>query len=142
MARDLANGKEYWKHTKVTRQLTAENLAKHNQLQETETVASPQAPVVSQPEKSGYLDHTSAVSQSISYLTIEREVVGTAKVQSDLNKLSPEAAVEHPRILVENCEEADIVCARCLKRGSQTELPCCAGYKSLLYCSKDCQISD
>ena len=51
VARDRARRKDYWKRMKVATQLTAENLAGHNQLQETETVASPQSPVVSQPEK-------------------------------------------------------------------------------------------
>ena len=36
-----------------------------------------EAPVVSQPENSGFLDHTSAVSQSYRHLTIERETVGS-----------------------------------------------------------------
>ena len=49
---------------KVARQLSAENLAEHYKRLETETVASTQARVVSQPENSGGLDHTSDVSQS------------------------------------------------------------------------------
>ena len=85
---------------KVPRQLRAENLALHYLLQETEMVASPQSSVVSQSENSSCLDSTSAVSQSSRYLTIEREVVGRAQVQSDLNKLSAGTAVEHPSILV------------------------------------------
>ena len=74
------------------------------------------------------LDRTSDVSQSSRYLTIEREVVGTAQVQTDLNKLSAEAAVEHSCILVDNCEDSEVVCARCLKKGSLTVLRHCAGY--------------
>ena len=62
-----------------------------------------------------------------------------AQVQSDLNKLSAEAAVEHSSSLLKDCEDSDIECARCLKRGSQTELRRCAGCKSF---SKDCQRSD
>ena len=109
-------------------------------------VASPQAPVVSQPEpeNSSCLQRTSGVSQSFRYLTIEREI-GTAQVQPDLNKLrlllSAEAAVEHSSILVENCEDSEVVSARCLKKGIQTVLHRCAGCKSFSYCSKDCQIS-
>ena len=61
VARDRARRKDYWQRMKIARQLRAENLAGHNQLQETERVASPQSPVVSQPEK-GCLDRTSAVS--------------------------------------------------------------------------------
>ena len=61
LARDRARRKDYWQQMKIARQLRAENLAGHNQLQETETVASPQSSVVSQPEK-GCLDRTSAVS--------------------------------------------------------------------------------
>ena len=49
---------------KVARQLRAENLALHYLLQETQTVASPQVHVVRQPEKSGCLERTSAVSPS------------------------------------------------------------------------------
>ena len=80
------------------------------QLQETETVASPQSSVVSQSENSGCLDRTSDVSQSSRYLNTEREVVGTAEVQSDFNKLSAEAAVEHSSILMGNCEDSEVVC--------------------------------
>ena len=105
-------------------------------------VASPQVPVVSQPEISCCLDRTSAVSQLYRHLTSERETVGIAQVHSDLNKLSAEAAVEHSSSLLKDCEDSDIECARCLKRGSQTELCCCTGCKSFSYCSKDCQISD
>ena len=94
---------------KVARQLTAENIAGHNQLQDTETVDSPQSPVVSQPEK-GCLDHTSAVSQSIRHLIIESETVGTARAQFDSNRLSKEAAVEHSSILLENDKDRS-VCA-------------------------------
>ena len=133
VARDRARRKAYWKRIKLARKLRAENLAAHNQLQETEKVASPQAPVVSQPENSGCLDLTSAVSQSHRHLTIVGE---TAQVQLDLNKLSPKGGVEQSSILVENCEDSDVVCARCLKRGSRTELRRCAGCKkSFSYCT-------
>ena len=71
-----------------------------DQLLETETVASPQSSVVSQSvsENYGCLDRTSDVSQSFSYLTIKEGVVGTVLVQSDVNKLSAEAAVGHSSI--------------------------------------------
>ena len=51
---------------KVPRQLRAENLSLHYLLLETETIASPQSSMVSQPESenSGRLDRTSAVTQS------------------------------------------------------------------------------
>ena len=64
VARDRARRKEYWKRMKVPRQLRAENLALFYKLQELQTVASPQIPVVRQPEKSGCLERTSAVPQS------------------------------------------------------------------------------
>ena len=60
VARDRARRKEYWKRMKVPRQLRAENLALFYKLQELQTVASPQIPVVRQPEKSGCLERTSA----------------------------------------------------------------------------------
>ena len=91
------------------------------QLQEAETVAGPQVTVVKQPEISGRVDRTSAVSQQYRYLTSERDTVCVAQVQSDLNKLSAEAAVEHSSSLLKVCEDLDIECACCLKRGSQTE---------------------
>ena len=128
--RDHARRKRYWKRMKVARQLSAENLAKHYKRLETETVASIQVCVVSQPEIFGCVDRTSAVSQQYRYLTSERETVGIAQVQSDLNKLSAEAAVEHSRGLLKDCEDSDIECARCLKRGSQTELRRCAAVEA------------
>ena len=121
--------------------------SKSYQLQETETVASPQFSVVSQSESenSACLDRSSDVSQSSRYLNIERGVVNTfftAQVQSDLNKLSAEAAVEHYSISVDKCDNSEIVCTRCLKKGRLTSLPRCTGCKSSSYCSKDCQRSD
>ena len=95
--------------------------SKSYQLQETQTVASPPFSVVSQSESenSACLDRSSDVSQSPRYLTIEREVVNplfTAQVQSDFNKLSAEAAVEHYSIPVDKCDNSEIVCTRCLKK--------------------------
>ena len=77
--------------------------SKSYKLQETETVASPQFSVVSQSESenSACLDRASDVSQSSRYLSIDSEVVNTlftVQIQSDLNKLSTEAAVEHSSI--------------------------------------------
>ena len=92
------------------------------QLQEAETVASPQVPVVRKSEISGFVGRTSAVSQQYRYLTSEKETVGIAQVQSGLNKLSAEAAVEQSSSLLKDSEDSDIECARCLKRESQTEL--------------------
>ena len=88
------------------------------------------------------MDRTSSVSQQYRYLASEREIFGIAQVQPDLNKLSAEAAVEHSSSLLKDGEDSDIECARCRKRGSQTELRRCAGCKSFSYCSKDCQRSD
>ena len=119
--------------------------SKSHQLQETETVASPQFSVVSQSENFACLDCTSDVSQSSRYLTIEGDVVNTlftAQVQSDLNKLSAEAAVEHSSISVDKCYDSEIMCTHCLKKGSLTALRRCTGCKSSSYCSKDCQRSD
>ena len=112
------------------------------QLQESETVASPQVTVVKQPEILGCVDRTPAVSQQYRYLTSERETVGIAQVQLDLNKISAEAAVEHCSSLLKDSEDSDIECVRCMKRGSRTELRRCAGCKTFSYCSKDCQRSD
>ena len=104
-------------------------------------------PVVSQSESENFacLDRTSDVSQSSRYLTIEGDIVNTlftAQVQSDLNKLSAEAAVEHSSISVDKCYDSEIVCTHCLKKGSLTALRRCTGCKSSSYCSKDCQRSD
>ena len=98
--------------------------------------------MVSQTDISGCVDRTSAVSQLYRHLTSERETVGIAQVHSDLIKLSAETAVEHSSSWLKDCEDSDIECARCLKRGSETELRRCAGCKSFSYCSKNCQISD
>ena len=90
--------------------------SKSYQLQEKETVASPQFSVVSQvkseSENFACLDRTSDVSQSSRYLTIEGDVVNTlftAQVQSALNKLSAEAAVEHSSISVDKCYDSEIM---------------------------------
>ena len=113
---------------RLPRQLRAENLALHYRLLEAQKEASPQSSVVSQPESENpnCLDRTSDGSKSYQlqetetssrYLTIEREVVNTlfiAQVQSDLNKLSAEAAVEHSSISVDKCDDSEIVCTRCL----------------------------
>ena len=121
--------------------------SKSYQLQETETVASTQFSVISQieSENSACLDCTSDVSQFSRYLTIDSEVANTlftAQVQSDLNKLSAEAAVEHSSILVDKCDDSEIVCTHCLKKGSLTALRRCTACKSSSYCSKDCQKLD
>ena len=58
--RDRARLKRYWKRMKVARQLSAENLAEHYKRLETETVATPQVGVVSQPENSDDLVRISA----------------------------------------------------------------------------------
>ena len=168
VARDRARRREFWKRMRIPRQLRAENLALHYrllaqkeascldrtsddsksyQLQETETVASPQFSVVSQSESENFacLDCTSDVSQCARYLTIEGDVVNTlftAQVQSDFNKLSAEAAVEHSSISVDKYYDSEIVCTLCLKKGSLTALRRCTGCESSSYCSKDCQRSD
>ena len=117
-------------------------VSQSNQLQDTETVASPHVHVVRQPEKSGSLDRTSSVSQSFTHLTIEREPVGTVQVNSDLNKLSAEAAAEHSNSFSENCEVSDKVCAHCLKKRKTDRITSLTGCKSFSYCNKVCQISD
>ena len=61
-----------------------------------------------QQEISGCVDRTSDVSQQYRYFTSERETVGIAQVQLDLNKLSAEAAVEHSSSLLKDCEDSDI----------------------------------
>ena len=50
---------------------------------------------------------------------IEGDIVNTlftAQVQSDLNKLSAEAAVEHSSISVDKCYDSEIVCTWFEKR--------------------------
>ena len=121
--------------------------SKSYQLHETETVASSQFSVVSQSESENFacLDRTSDASQSSRYLTIEKDVVNTlftAQVQSYLNKLSAEAAVEHSSISVDKCYDSEIVCTCCLKKGSLAALRHCTGCKCSSYCSKYCQRSD
>ena len=66
MARDRSRRKAFWKRTKFARKLSAENWAAHYaRLQETKSVASPQVPVVSHPEKSGAcLESTQVVSET------------------------------------------------------------------------------
>ena len=81
MARDRARREGYWKRIKVPRQLRAENLALFYKLQESQTVASPQVPVVSQPENSGCLERTSSVSQS--YQLQDTETVASPQVHVD-----------------------------------------------------------
>ena len=82
VARDHARRKSYWKRIKVARQvwiaqLRVENLATYYaQLQETRTVARQQVSVVSHPDNSGCLDHTSTVSEPHRHLTAERETGG------------------------------------------------------------------
>ena len=78
VARDRARRKDYWKRMKVPRQLRAENLALFYKLQESQTVASPQIPVVRQPEKSGCLERTSAVPQS--YKLQESQTVASPQI--------------------------------------------------------------
>ena len=66
MARDRSRRKAFWKRTKFARKLSAENWAAHYaRLQETKSVASPQVPVVSHPEKSwACLESTQVVSET------------------------------------------------------------------------------
>ena len=103
---------------------------------------------MSESKNSACLDRTSDVSQSSRYLTIEREVVNTlftAQVQSDFNKLSAEAVVKHSSISVDNCDDLEIVCKRCLNKGSLKAYVAVQAVKapsSGSYCSKDCQRSD
>ena len=75
VARDRARRKEYWKRVKVSRQLRAENLALFYKLQELQTVASPQIPVVRQPENSGCLERTSQ-----SYKLQESQTVASPQI--------------------------------------------------------------
>ena len=139
---------------RLRRQLRAENLALHYRLLEAQMAASPQSSVVSQSENSSCLDRTSDDSKSYRlqetetssrYLTIDSEIINalfTAQAQSDLNKLSAEAAVEHSSILVDKCDDLEIACTHCLKKGSLTALRRCTACKSSSYCSKDCQRLD
>ena len=67
VARDRSRRKAFWKRTKFARKLSAENWAAHYaRLQKTKSVASPQVPVVSHPEKSGAcrLESTHFVSET------------------------------------------------------------------------------
>ena len=66
VAMDLTRRKAFWKRTKVAKKLSTENWAAHYaRLQETKSVASPEVPVVSHPEKSGAcLESTHFVSET------------------------------------------------------------------------------
>ena len=164
--RDREWRKAYLRHIKLARQLRkaqlrADNLAAYYaQLQETSMIAIPQAPVVSHPENSGCFDRTSSFSGHHIHLTVDRETVNTAQVQSDLNELSvQEAESEQASILdsdklelrqyffnqsPEPDSESDVdssgVCGNCMKQGE--ELPRCTGCKFVRYCSKNCQVTD
>ena len=120
VARDRARRKAYWKNIKVARKLRAENFAaRRAKLREAGEEASLQFyTVVSQPESenSGCLERTPSAPQPNRRLTVEEDCFDTAQVQSDLNRLSAEAAEEHPSILVDNSEDSEVVCARCFKK--------------------------
>ena len=94
VARDGSLRKAFWKRTKVARMLSADNWTAHYaRLQETKSVAIPQVPVVSHPEKSGAcFEPTFIDSEPKRHLTIEEGTVNTAKLQPDLNKLCAEEA--------------------------------------------------
>ena len=162
MARDRSRRKAFWKRTKFARKLSAENWAAHYaRLQETKSVASPQVPVVSHPEKSGAcLESTHFVSETTKVASLQVSVdsfpvnsgacleptffdsepkrhLTVEELQPDLNKLCvQEAELEQ--------SDSDIdspnACGNCLKDGGQ--FPRCSGCKYVRYCSKNCQVED
>ena len=78
VARDRARRKRYWNGINVARQLSAVNLTEDYKRLETDMVASPRVPAVSQPENSGCLDRASDVSQS--YQLQQTETVASPQV--------------------------------------------------------------
>ena len=78
--------------------------------------------MVSQPEISGCVDRTSAVSQLYRHLIGKGNgCLGIVQVQLNLNKLSADAAAEHSSSLLKDCTDSDTEFVCCIQRGSQTE---------------------
>ena len=103
VARDSARRKAFWKRTKVTRRLKAENFAAHfAKLQDTKTLASPQFSVASDPEISWpCLDSTTVKAAT-------RSKVTAVSQQTCLDTNSSVSAVKHSSILLKNSEDSEI----------------------------------
>ena len=142
VARDRARRKEYWKRMKVPRQLRAENLALFYKLQELQTVASPQIPLVRQPEKSGSLERTSAVSQS--YQLQDTETVASPQVHV---VRQPEKSGSLERISSISRLYSHLTIGRAPVGTAQVhsdlnKLPAEAAAEHSIDFSKDCEVSD
>ena len=162
VARDRSRRKAFWKRTKFARKLSRENWAAHYaRLQDTKSVASPQVPVVSHPEKSGAcLESTQVVSETtkvaspqasldslpvnsgaclepICFVSEPKRHLTVEELQPDLNKLCAEEAKSEQS---DSDIDSPSACGNCLKDGGQ--FPRCSGCKYVRYCSKNCQVED
>ena len=162
VARDRSRRKAFWKRTQVARKLSAENwVAHYARLQETKSVASPQVPVVSHPEKSGAcLESTHFVSETTKVASPQVSVdslpvnsgacleptffdlepkrhLTIEELQPDLNKLCAKEAESEQS---DSDIDSPSACGNCLKDGGQ--FPRFSGCKYVQYCSTNCLVED
>ena len=137
VARDRSRRKAFWKRTKFARKLSSEYWAAHYaRLQETKSVASPQVPVVSHPEKSGaclvsthFVSETTKVASpqvSVDSLPVNsgacldptffdsepKRHLTVEELQLDLNKLCAEEAESEQS---DSDIDSPSACGNCLK---------------------------
>ena len=162
VARDRSRRKAFLKRTKVAKKLSAEKLGLHYaRLQEKKSIASPQMPVVSHPERSGaclesthFVSETTKVARpqfSVDSLPVNsgaclepaffdsepKRHLTVEELQPDLNKLCAEVAETEKS---DSDTDSPSACGNCLKDGRQFLR--CSGCKYVRYCSKNCQVED